>query len=209
MMTQIRTLTALTATAGVFALASAASAATELSIDLNDFTVTSGGSNGVVDTLNFGTDDDTAITEIRLDGDPAATFTSGVDVSGSLSLGAGNTVTGGSFTLVGEGGSSYTVSNVSGQWVDSGNAIEISLFLNGTGEFDSDTFEGVDVSDFSNNALPVSIIGFNFDRELFSTIGAVDEDASIDLLTVVPSPTAATAGLGLMGVLALGKRRKA
>ena len=209
-MSMIRNLVALTAVAGLFGAASAASAQTEINIDLNDFTVTSTGSGGVVTGLDLGTDDDTAVTEIRIDGNPVVEFTSGVEFTGSLTL-DGLAVTGGSYTLTGEGGNSFTVSNITGSIVNSGNGFDLALFLTGDGFFSGDTFEGVDVSVFNAaEPLQVSIIGFDFNSDLLDSVGSFDDEASFDFLgTIIPSPTAATAGLGLMGVLALGKRRKA
>ena len=210
-MINTRNLLALTATAGLFGAAAVAQAANEIKIDLNDFTVTSvdGDNDGVVDGLMFGTDGDTAVTEILIDGDPVETFTTSVNFSGMLSL-SGTTVTGGQLVLADLDGNVFNVANVGGSIVSIGNAFDLALFMTGVGDFNSDVFEGVDVSDFNENEpLSVSILGFDFDNELLSTVGYTDEDGSFDLVTTIPSPTAATAGLGLMGALALGKRRKA
>ena len=206
------------AAAGTFAFAGVASAQTELKVDLNDFTVTSSSSTGgEVDTLTFGTDADTAITEILIDGNPVSEFDNTVTFSGQINLNPDDstseidgTVGSGSFTLTGAGGTNLTVDFVNGRYMDSGNGIQVVFFLNGQSSFDADTFEGVDIGRFGNSSgLPTSLIGFFFDRELFTTAGYVDDDASFDFMVTIPSPTAATAGLGLMGVLALGKRRKA
>ena len=205
------------AAAGTFAFAGVASAQTELKVDLNDFTVTSSSSTGgEVDTLTFGTDADTAITEILIDGNPVSEFDNTVTFSGQINLNPDDstseidgTVGSGSFTLTGVGGTSIVVDFVNGTYMDSGNGIQVVFFMNGLANLDGDTFEGVDVTRFNSfDNLQTSIIGFYFDRSLFSTPGFT-EDASFDFLLTVPSPTAATAGLGRMGVLALGKRRKA
>ena len=210
-MINTRTLLALTATAGLFGASAVASAANEIKIDLNDFTVTSldNDNDGVVDGLSFGTDGDTAVTEILIDGMPVETFTTSVNFSGELML-DGTTVTGGQLILADLDGNVFNVANVGGSIVSIGNAFDLALFMTGVGDFNSDVFEGVDVSDFNDNEpLNVSILGFDFANELLSTVGFVDDESSFEFLTVIPSPTAATAGLGLMGVLALGKRRKA
>ena len=105
------------AATGLFAAAGLAQAQTSLSVDLNDFTVTSMGSDGVVESLVFGTDDDTAVTEIRIDSDPVSEFNNGVEFSGRLDLSGGpsmGTVDGGFFNLTGEGGTNFRVEFVGG-----------------------------------------------------------------------------------------------
>lgn len=201
-------------TASIFA-ASSASAATELEIDLNNFMVTSSATgNGFELTLED--DANTSIQNIRIDGVDAPGFVDpfpGASFVGSLTLvgdASSGTITGGSYNLDDGAGNTFSFGNIRGSYLDSGSGIELVLLMqSSTGDFSSNTFAGVDVSAFNNDdSLPVSAIGFFFNRTLLTNPGSTDNVADTDITVTIPSPTAATAGLGLMGLMALGKRRR-
>ncbi len=203
--------------ASIFA-ASSASAATQLEIDLNNFTVTSSATSDGF-TLDLTEDENTDIKSIRIDGSDAPGFANPFPAgsfSGELTLvGDSNsgTITGGSYTIDDGAGNTFSFSNITGSYLDSNSGIQLVLLMSSdNGNFSSDLFAGVDVSDFSDDTLPVGAIGFFFDESLLSNPGSsdnvADTDITIDLAVVIPSPTAATAGLGLMGIMALGKRRR-
>ena len=209
---------ALAACAAGLTAAPAASAAT-LEVDLNDFSVRSELLGGGQYQLFLFDDPNTMLSEIRVDGNPApgaydafagvssANFDAQVSLSGSAAFG---NVTDGEFILTDDQGVSITFDDVTGVYVDSGNRIELVMFLNSTtGEISGDTFSGADVSSVSQYApLDVSVITFYFDRRLL-TGAATDITADLDLtITAIPEP-ATLAGVGLAGGLVLLRRRRA
>jgi uncharacterized protein (TIGR03382 family) len=49
---------------------------------------------------------------------------------------------------------------------------------------------------------------FNLEDETLGTAAATDDEVDIDITVTIPTPSAALAGLGLMGVMAVGRRRR-
>ncbi len=197
------------------ATVSIASAATQLDIDLNNFQVTSSATTGGF-TLSLQDDANTELESIRLDGVDAAGFMNpfpGGDFTGELSLvgdASEGQIVGGFYELTDGDGDTFRFDNIRGSYLDSGSGIQLVLLMrSNTGMFSSNDFAGVDVSEFfASGPLPVGALGFFFDRNLLINPGSVDNVADTDITVTIPSPTAATAGLGLMGIMALGKRRR-
>ena len=199
---------------GMFAV-STASAQSQLDIDLNNFVASaSTTSDGYV--LDLSSDSNTEIENIRIDGNDVAGFMDpfpdfDADFTGQLTLSgdaSGGTITGGFYLLDDGQGNTFSFDNISGTYFDSGTGIGVVLNkMSGTGAFSSDVFAGADVSAFSDDNLPTSAITF-FLMPSVLTDGAVDTTVDTDITVTIPSPTAATAGLGLMGLMAAGKRRR-
>ncbi len=195
--------------------ASSAMAQSQLDIDLNNFVVSASSTSGGY-TLDLSDDDNTEIENIRIDGmdaagfaDPFPDFDAGfmgeLELSGDADSG---TITGGFYELSDGQGNVFSFDNISGSYFDSGTGIGVVLNkMSGTGSFNSDTFAGVDVSGFTADNLPTSAITFFLNPEVL-TGGTTDTTVDTDITVTIPSPTAATAGLGLMGLMAAGKRRR-
>lgn len=216
MKTQLQTLV-LTAAFSVTAGLGTASAQ-RLDLDLNDFSVTSDHIDGSQFELSLFDDDDTLLADIDIDFEDAAGFAdpfvgmTDADFTGSLSLSgtpSSGTVTGGLFRLEDDADNVFSFDDITGTYTDSGNRIELVMFLNSdTGDFNSNTFAGVDVSAFNTvPPLDVSVITFYFDRQLL--VGNhTDIEADLDLAAVVIPEPATTATLGLIGVAGLLRRRR-
>ena len=194
--------------------ASSAMAQSQLDIDLNNFVVTSTSTSGgyVLDLMD---DDNTDIENIRIDGmdadgfsDPfsdGASFTGQLNLSGDADSGS---ITGGFYSMTDADGNMFSFDNITGSYFDSGTGIGVVLNkMSGTGSFSSNMFAGVDVSTFSGSNLPTSAITFFLDPSVLASNGS-DTTVDTDITVTIPSPTAATAGLGLMGLMAAGKRRR-
>ena len=140
-------------------LAAAPAVAAEIMVDVNDFTASAGPSP------TLGTDGDTAVTEIRVDGDPVVETPVSARVYGRVGSTAAVTVSVGSSTLV---------ARMTGEFVDLGNGFGRAYFGSGTGFFTSQTFAGVDVSQFQS-AVALEAVGFDF-----SSDGEFDDEVSFD-----------------------------
>ena len=211
-----KTLIAGIALAAAGLTAGAAQAQSTLAIDLNNFSVTSSAtSDGFM--LSLFDDDNTEIENVRINDMDAAGFADpfasvSADFNGELRLvGDANSgqIVGGFYELSGRGGNMFSFDGITGTYEDTGTGIQLAFYgRSNTGNFATDEFAGVDVSEFDRGNLPVSMLGFFFNRSLLTNVGSTDDVADTDIVVTIPSPTAATAGLGLMGLMAAGKRRR-
>ena len=121
-------------------------------------------------------------------------------------------VVGGGIAITDTSGNTYQaiISNGSGSVIDLGmGADEPGRFLiNGltfAGEFNTNTFAGVDVSLWADaEPLTGSFLEFKFTPDM----QGVDDDTDIDVFAVVPTPAPAAMGfLGLAGLGAIRRRR--
>ncbi len=194
-------------------------AQSQMDIDLNGFRVTGELVSATEFTLSMTDDHDTTIVSIRHDGEDAAGFydpfagstsadyTAIVNLVGSKSAGV---VSSGIFQLEDDMGNVFTFDEVEGTYFDSGTLIEVVLLLRSDdGEFNSNTFSGVDVTNFNNApSLDVSVVTFSADRKLLTVDSFTDANVDADIrIDVVPSPTV-TSSLGVLGGLTLLRRRR-
>ncbi len=196
--------------------AGAAQAQSTLAIDLNNFSVTSAATSDGF-TLSLFDDDNTEIENVRINDMDAGGFVDpfsrvSADFVGELNLVGDATsgrIVGGFYELSGRGSNMFSFDNISGTYEDTGTGIQLAFYgRSNSGDFATDEFAGVDVSEFDRDDLSVAMLGFFFNRSLLTNVGSTDEIADTDIVVTIPSPTAATAGLGLMGLMAAGKRRR-
>lgn len=199
-------------------LAGAAQAGSTLAIDLNNFSVTSAATSDGY-TLSLFDDDNTEIENIRINdvdangfNDPFTDTAVMANFVGELQLvGDANSgrIVGGFYELSGRSMNMFSFDNISGTYENTGTGIQLAFYgRSNTGDFATDEFAGVDVSEFDRDDLSVAMLGFFFNTGLLTNPGSTDTIADTDILVTIPSPTAATAGLGLMGLMAAGKRRR-
>ena len=194
-------LVATTVVAALSIVGTASAQVTQMDIDLNNFRVTGDVVSNTEYTLSMIDDHDTIIESIRIDGDDAAGFydpfagnttadySAIVNLTGSKSSG---TVTSGIFQLTDDVGNVFSFDEVSGSYFDTGTGIELVLIMaSDDGEFNSNTFSGVDVTTFNTaQSLDVSIVTFLLDRKVLVLDNFTDNaaDADIAIVAVVPSP---------------------
>lgn len=216
---------------GLLAFSPAVDADTVLQMDINSLSATAVSSvmGGVFDTGFSGTvtisdnvnsllssiiisiggiDADQGITSFR------------PTVSGTITIVAG-TVTGGTFSIS-DGTDIYTADIVSGSGVVTTETGSNGAFgidgISFNGMFTSNTFAGVDVTDWNGNEpLSGSFLEFKLgvldtdtddDGSFDAWSGTLDQSSDLDLFVIVPGPLAAPWGLaGLFGVMAARRRR--
>lgn len=204
----VRTLGAIAA-AGL--MASVAHADHVLQFDINSLTAfDSGGTFGLNYTgdITLDMDGNSSLSGILIDGSSQPIVGSLSDFDGEINLNNG-IVTGGWFTVVVNGGETYTANIVmnSGMVQESVgqtgpytiNGITFQGFFSGlTGNL----FAGVDVSDWiTANGASGSFLEIKFD-------GGTDTNTDIDIFVVVPMPApVGLAGAGLLGLAAIRRRR--
>jgi hypothetical protein len=211
------------ASAAAAAFLSGTVSADTLEVDVNNFsvTVTNDSDPTTPETLTISDNVGLTSTSSTLNGGFPSLLPV-TDFTGVFTLDAGapaqsGTITG-TFTLVDDDGNSYSVASASGTYEQSDDFIGMSDFLVNTSgglfTFADPTVEefgGVAISRFADPTVNGSLFGSFFNFMIDSSIiegGGTDSDADGELLVVVPSPSAALGGLGLLGVVAAGRTRR-
>lgn len=202
------------AAVAALAMGSAASADTTLQIDLNSLLTTGGGSSfdqNFTGTLSINDDANSTLNDILINGNSQG-IASGLlrDVTGSISILSG-TVTGGSFSVDAWDTVAQTTFNTYSASIVSGSGAVVPQAGQGwsidgltfSGLFSSTTFAGVDVTPWDNaEPLSGSFINFAFSPDSSGS----DADSNMDVFVVIPLPS--TAGLGFLGLAAIGAQRR-
>ncbi|MBL8764901.1 MAG: hypothetical protein JNM07_11590 [Phycisphaerae bacterium] len=187
-------------------MSSAAFAADEYAIDVNDvMAITSGGlfSTSYTGTVTVAGDSNSVLASVRLDGDDAALTSTLNALSVTFNL-SGGAVTGGSVSLSAMDGSLYTSTLIAGGGggvkFQAGQGFSIDALVSSP-TFNGPTFAGADVSSF---LVPHdgAVLLFSFDPG----VGTSDSISDFEIYGQIPSP-GALGLLGLGGLVATRRRR--
>lgn len=196
--------------AAALGIATSATAAFELQIDIDGVTMDAGGAfdvNTYTGTMNFSMNSGTSLAGIFIDSTGQTVTATLASLSGSVNY-VNAQATGGSFTVMLSDGSSYSASvdtgpsflfpDANGFSGDGGT--EFGNFSNLVG---GNLFGGVDVTPWNYN----NSIGFFFFSEYNPDGAGVDTAANLNLFVNVPSPGLAAFGLAGIGA-GLRRRRR-
>ena len=196
--------------AAALGVASAATAAFELQIDIDGVTMDAGGAfdvNTYTGTMTFSTNSGTSLAGIFIDSNGQTVSATLASIDGTVNY-LNAEATGGSFTVVLSDGTSYTASVDTGpsflfpdaNGISGDGGTEFGDFSNLVG---GNLFGGVDVTPWNfGNAT-----GFFFFSEYNPDGLGVDATANLNLFVNVPSPGLAAFGLAGLGA-GLRRRRR-
>ena len=187
-----------------------------LQFDINSITASTGVSGfgtNFTGTITLSKDADSMLTDLLIDGSAQNIAAGQLSAfAGTITLNNG-VVSGGGFSITDTSGNIYAASIVNGVGdvtaaVNPGGFGPGPFTIDGLtfqGTFNSNTFAGVDVSTWNNREpLEGSFLQFKFGPDA----NGDDTNADVDIFVVVPLPApAGLAGLGLIGIGALRRRR--